>query len=313
MVSAAADSQGHSSRTRALKEEEKGPSSRTRMRQQGGDKSISHRAVFVEPLSSDGGDEGHIWVKILRAAVDEQLAGRQESRSIGDSERETSLTRSRRVTGGERMEASGGVDVGAVDVEPLQFHCSSSIVVPGDMVGESMTIGTVLDSGLGITCLSEKLAQQMEQHFRGERLVHPCVREMSVQLVNGKKVMVRNQTRTVQVAIGTPRGPVVISTAFAVISGTDSVLIPGSKTLRDKLGIDVMASLKGKAQGVDRSSGDMPEDVGSRGGISLRRMAVTVKGMQAAGKVAAAMEPRDECVKMRWGGDRQFLWRLAII
>ena len=98
-------------------------------------------------------------------------------------------------------------------------------------------------------------------------------------------------------AIGTPWGPVVISTAFAVIPGTDSVLILGSKTLREKLGIDVMASLKGKAQGGDRSSGDMPEDVGSRGGISLRRVAVTMEGMQAAGKLAAAMEPRDEFVE----------------
>ena len=267
------------------------------MRQQGGDRSVSHRAVFVEPLSSDDGDEEHIWVKMPRAAVEEQLAAGPESCSIGDSESETSVTRSRRVTGGTRMEALGDVDIGAVDVEPLQFHCSSNVVVPGDMVGDSMTVGTVLDSGSGITCLSERLAQQMEEHFRGERLVHPCVNEMSVQLANGTKVVVRNQTRTLQVAIGTPWGPGVMFTAFAVIPGTDSVLIVGSKTLREKLGIDVMASLKGKAQGGDRSSGDIPEDVGSRDGISLRRVAVTMKGMQAAGKVAAAMEPRDEFVE----------------
>ena len=137
----------------------------------------------------------------------------------------------------------------------------------------------------------------MEQHFRGERLVHPCVKEMSVQLANGQKVVVKNQTRTSQVAIGTPWGPVVICTVFAVISGTDSVLILGSKMLREKLGIDVMASLKGKAQGGDRSSGDMPEDVGSLGGISLRRIAVTMKGMQTAGKVATAVEPLHEFVE----------------
>ena len=90
---------------------------------------------------------------------------------------------------------------------------------------------------------------------------------------------------------------VVISTAFAVIPETDSVLILGSKALREKLGIDAMAPLKGKAQGGDRSSGDMPEDVGCRGGISLRRVAVTMKSVQAAGKVAAAMEPRDAFVE----------------
>ena len=56
------------------------------------------------------------------------------------------MTRSRRVTGGTRTEALGGVDIGAVDVEPLQFHCSSNFVVPGDMAGDSMTVGTVLDS-----------------------------------------------------------------------------------------------------------------------------------------------------------------------
>ena len=58
-----------------------------------------------------------------------------------------------------------------------------------------------------------------------------------------------------------------------------------------------MAYFKGKAQGGDISSGDMPDDVGPRDGISLRPVAVTMKGMQAASKVAAAMEPRDEFVE----------------
>ena len=98
-------------------------------------------------------------------------------------------------------------------------------------------------------------------------------------------------------AIGTPWGLVVVSTAFAVIVGIDSVLILGSKTLREKLGFDIISTLNGKAQGGVRSSGEMPEDVGSRGGISLRHVAVAMKGMQAAGKVAAAMEPLDEFVK----------------
>ena len=60
VVSAAAVSQGPSSRTRAQKEGGKGPWSRTRMRPQGGDRSVSYRAVFVEPLSADNGDEEHI-------------------------------------------------------------------------------------------------------------------------------------------------------------------------------------------------------------------------------------------------------------
>ena len=70
-----------------------------------------------------------------------------------------------------------------------------------------------------------------------------------------------------------------ISTVFAVIPGTDSLLILRSKTLCEKMGNDVMSSLEGKAQGGDGSSGDTPEDIVSRGGMSLRHVAVTMKGM----------------------------------
>ena len=61
-----------------------------------------------------------MWVKMPRGAVDEQLAAGPESRSIGDSESETSVACCRRVTGGERIEALRDVDNGTVDVEPLQ-------------------------------------------------------------------------------------------------------------------------------------------------------------------------------------------------
>ena len=52
-----------------------------------------------------------------RAAVGEQLAAGPEYRSIDDSESETSVTCSRRVTGGKRVETLGDVDIRAVDVE----------------------------------------------------------------------------------------------------------------------------------------------------------------------------------------------------
>ena len=57
VVLATAVLQEPSSRTRPQKREGKGPWSRTRMRQQGGVKSVSHSAVFEEPVASedDGG------------------------------------------------------------------------------------------------------------------------------------------------------------------------------------------------------------------------------------------------------------------
>ena len=110
----------------------------------------------------------------------------------------------------------------------------------------------------------------MKQHFQGERLVHPCVKDMSVKLGDGHKMVVRNQTRTLQVVIGTPWGPELISDAFAVIPRNDSLLTLGSKTSREKLGIDVMPFENSKAQGGHRSSGEVPQDVGSSGGMLLQ-------------------------------------------
>ena len=78
-------------------------------------------------------------------------------------------------------------------------------------------------------------------------MVYTRVKEISVQLVYGQKVVVKNQTVLCRWAIGTPQGPVVFSTVFAVIAGTDSMLILESKTLQENLGIDAMVSVKGKA------------------------------------------------------------------
>ena len=50
-----------------------------------------------------------------------------------------------------------------------------------------------------------------------------------------------------QVTLNAPRAPVVINLVLAVIPGEDDVLIVGNKTVKDRLGIDVMACLNGTA------------------------------------------------------------------
>ena len=61
------------------------------------------------------------------------------------------------------------------------------------MVGDVMMVGIVFDSGSAITRISERLAQQMEQHFRGERLVYPCVTELYITPGERTDVVVRKQ------------------------------------------------------------------------------------------------------------------------
>ena len=40
------------------------------MRQQDDDESVSHHAVFVNPLVSNDDDGGHVWVNMTLAAVE---------------------------------------------------------------------------------------------------------------------------------------------------------------------------------------------------------------------------------------------------
>ena len=92
-------------------------------------------------------DGDRIWVKMSRAASEKQLAAGPESRddtSDDATASEAYVTCSRRVTGAERVEARGYVDMIMVDVEPLQVHRSLGVVVPGGMMGDVMTVGTVV-------------------------------------------------------------------------------------------------------------------------------------------------------------------------
>ena len=89
----------------------------------------------------------------------------------------------------------------------------------------------------------------------------------------------------------------VISVAFAVITGDDSLFILGSKTMREKLDTDVMPSLEGKAQCSDIAIEEVPKDGGPRGGVSLRNVAMMIETMQAAGKIASDVKPRQEFMK----------------
>lgn len=78
----------------------------------------------MEPLEVGDNDGKHVWVKMPRATKEEQLAAGQQSRSTIGAESEKSVTCSRRDAGGESMKVYGDVDIGTVDVERVQFHCS---------------------------------------------------------------------------------------------------------------------------------------------------------------------------------------------
>ena len=82
--------------------------------------------------------------------------------------------------------------------------------------------------------------------------------------------------------------------------------------MHDKLSFDAMSSLEGILQGNDGSIGEMPKDSGTRGEVSLRNVAVTREGMQAAYTLAGAVDPRDGFVGNVGARDSEMFWRLAV-
>ena len=66
------------------------------------------------------------------------------------------------------------------------------------------------------------------------------------------------RTGRVQVTVNAPWAPVVIGLVLAVTPGDDGVLIVGNKTMKDRLGIDVMACLnRTSITGLRQNSEDM--------------------------------------------------------
>ena len=175
---------------------------------------------------------------------------------------------------------------GQVDVEPHQFRCLTGIMVPGGEDLEPYMMGTVLDSGAGISCVSEATVCALQKRFLGVDVVQPYDGEQhQVMLADGRTVLIERNTFSLTATIMTPWAPVTIRLALAVIPGEDDLLILGSKTMREKLSVDVIKQLRdttvasgGGASITERAPAEvpaMPPEI-----IGMRRVAVTMKAMQ---------------------------------
>ena len=156
----------------------------------------------------------------------------ESNKQSGDEDRVVTY---RRVTYGPLNDLPGdlGQD-GHVEIESRKFHCSASILVPGDHGRRAMEINAVLDSGAGITCISEKLATRLSQHFARMQVAFPFHRGHYATVADGRKVAMIERTGRAQVTLNAARAPVVIGLVLAVIPGDDDVLIVGNKTTTDR-------------------------------------------------------------------------------
>ena len=186
------------------------------------------------------------------------------------------------------LDAVASVREGQVDVEPHQLYCSTGIMVSGGEDSEPYMVGTILDSGAGISCVSEATVCALQKQLPGVDMVQPCDGEQhQVVLADGWAVRIKRQTCSLTATIMTPWAPVTIRLALAVIPGEDNLLILKSNTLRKKLSIDVMKEVRdtaaasgGGASITEHAPAEepaMPPEI-----IGARRVAVTMEAMQLA-------------------------------
>ena len=197
-------------------------------------------------------------------------------------------------------------------VEVLTQHLAGRLAVPGAAgrlavpgaagrlavpdAAATAEIKVLMDSGSSITAMSEELVQALlgQVGMAQTALTQVFVGHARVVTLLGQECDSETQSCPLHLTIDTPWGPVQFTMAFIVLPGRVDVVIIGQKTLRGKLGIDVMVQLKAsvlKAQGrqdgagmelTARSVGE-PND----GAVLRATMAVTafVPGGDAPGDV----------------------------
>ena len=115
------------------------------------------------------------------------------------------------------MGAVASVREGQVDVEPHPFHCSTDIMDPGGEDSKPYMMGTVLDGGAGMSCVSEATVCALQKRFPGVDVVQPYDGEQhQVVLVNGRAEPIIRQTCSLTATIMTPWAQVNIRLALAL-------------------------------------------------------------------------------------------------
>ena len=143
----------------------------------------------------------------------------------------------------EKFSGDMGTD-GEVDMEAKQFHCKARIIVPGHHGKGAMEVDAVLDSGSGISCISESLAKLLSRYVRGTQITFPFEGGRMAKVADGRRMPIAERTWRLQITLVTPWVPVLICVALAVIPGSDNVLVVGNKTLRERPELDVVSDLK---------------------------------------------------------------------
>ena len=119
----------------------------------------------------------------------------------------------------------------------------ANLSVPGTAVKSVCPVTAILDSGSGISTMSESVGAKLQPAVPDVQIVGPMTDDQYVKMANGKLVLVKQTSCPVRIALHTIWGPVVMDpVSYAVLPGKGDVVILGSPTLAAQ-GINVYDSL----------------------------------------------------------------------
>ena len=110
----------------------------------------------------------------------------------------------------------------------LSEHIRGSLAVPGEKQGPSFEVKVLLDSGSGITAITEALARRLEIQLPGIQVRCPFQGSARVMCAFGNEEDIKMQTCPLHLALGSPWGKVQIAMPFVILPGPWDFVIWGS-------------------------------------------------------------------------------------
>ena len=111
--------------------------------------------------------------------------------------------------------------------------------LPNSGVDASLDVEVLLDTGAGVTAISEALLDDIRTRMPGRKLIEPAAHKVRVETATGEVRVVETQMTPMQLTVESSLGPVNFTIPFVVLPGTSKLVILGHKTLKAVLGINV--------------------------------------------------------------------------
>ena len=124
-------------------------------------------------------------------------------------------------------------------IEHLVQHERAKLSLPNSGVDTSLDVEVLLDTGAGVTAISEALLDDIRTRMPGRKLIEPAAHKVRVETATGEVRVVETQTTPMQLTVESSLGPVNFTIPFVVLPGTSKLVILGQKTLKAVLGINI--------------------------------------------------------------------------